>query len=519
MAGKFSPVMRAGVATFTAHDQDPVTVIARLAGMGFEFGPSRPLIRSLLDTFDGRLHGAGLRLELCECDDLELILTGEGSAAAHLTVPSVPRFPDDLPLGPFRSRLTAVTDVRALLPVLRVTATRSAGRRHNHAGKTVATVMMYEQVRSGDHEVAQWMIEVDELAGYAEYATKARNALAQIGLSRLNCDALTIAATAAGVDLRGASRPIVVPLDPAMPAIVGFRAVLAELSDTIVANWPGTVEHVDPEFLHDLRVAVRRTRTILREGKKVLPRALVERAEERLGWLGAVTGPARDLDVHLVNWTTYSNPLTSDVVAALQPVRVRLEQRSRSAHDTLTQVLGSAEAAELMTTAATWWREPAAHDPSGVRGDRPLGSFVAKRIARTHERLVKRGRSIHPDSPPQQVHDLRKDAKRLRYLLESFAGLLNDAPRKAFVRRLKTLQDNLGEHHDAAIHVTALRDISRELHFERASPETMLAIGQLIAQLDQRRIATRDEFADHFVAYDTKATQRALDAALAGARR
>ena len=47
----------------------------------------------------------------------------------------------------------------------------------------------------------------------------------------------------------------------------------------------------------------------------------------------------------------------------------------------------------------------------------------------------------------------------------------------------------------------------------------MLAIGQLIAQVDQRRLATRLEFAEHFAAYDTKATLRDLDAALAGANR
>jgi CHAD domain-containing protein len=97
--------------------------------------------------------------------------------------------------------------------------------------------------------------------------------------------------------------------------------------------------------------------------------------------------------------------------------------------------------------------------------------------------------------------------------------LLHDAPRKAFVRRLKSFQDNLGEHHDAAIHIVALRTISRELDSGRGSPETMLAIGQLIAQIDQRRVATRLEFAEHFAAYDTKATQRDLDAALAGVNR
>jgi CHAD domain-containing protein len=180
-------------------------------------------------------------------------------------------------------------------------------------------------------------------------------------------------------------------------------------------------------------------------------------------------------------------------------------------------VLESAEAAALMTTAAAWWSEPAFDDRSNKDAERPLGKVVTKRIARAHENLVTRGRLIRPDSPAEQIHDLRKDAKRLRYLLECFGGLLDDAPRKAFVRRLKVFQDNLGEHHDAAIHVEALRDISSELHAEQASPSTLVAIGQLIAQVDQRRNATRRGFAEHFAAYDAKATQRDLDAALAGA--
>ena len=96
-----------------------------------------------------------------------------------------------------------------------------------------------------------------------------------------------------------------------------------------MANWPGTIEQLDPEFLHDLRVAVRRTRSVLREGKKVLPPAIVERAEERFGWLGTLTGPARDLDVHLINWATDTDPLTDEVVAALEPVHALLDPAQR----------------------------------------------------------------------------------------------------------------------------------------------------------------------------------------------
>jgi CHAD domain-containing protein len=508
--------MSSGVATFAGDAHDPATAVVPLAGLGFEFGPSATVTRSLLDTFDRRLYDAGLRLELRECGGLELILTGEGTAGAHLVVASVPRFPDDLPPGPFRARLVTVAGVRALLPILRVTATRAAGIRYNRSGKKVATTTIYEHVRADDRDIAQWTIEVDELAGYPKHAIKARDALTEIGLSQLDGDTLTIAAAATGVQLAGPSGPADLPLDTNMPAIAGYRAVLAELADSIAANWQGTLERLDPEFLHDLRVAVRRTRTVLAEGKGVLPPAIVERAEARFGWLGTFTGPARDLDVHLINWTTDTNRLTGNVVAALEPVHVLLEEKCEAAHVVLARALESAEGTELMATAAKWWREPALDEGAGIDAELPLGKIVTQRISRAHARLVKRGRLIRADTPPEQLHDLRKDAKRLRYLLESFAPLLHEIHRKAFVRRLKALQDNLGEHHDAAIHIAALRAMSFELRMARASSETMLAIAQLIEQLDQRRIATRLEFAGHFAAYDTKATRRDLDAALAG---
>ena len=407
--------------------------------------------------------------------------------------------------------------MRALLPTLLVRATQSPGVRRNRAGKIVATATVYEHVRIDDDDRPRWTIEIDDLAGYAKYASRARAALAEMGLSWAKADTFGLAAASAGIRLAGRSEPSGIALDPMMPAVAGFRAVLGELSGIMLANWQGTIDQLDPEFLHDLRVAVRRTRSMVAEGKKVLPPPIIACAEERFGWLGALTGPARDLDVHLINWSTDTGRLVEAVVATLEPVHALLERRSASAHATLASALQSTEATDLLKAAELWWRGPAPDEPSGVEAQKPLAKVVTRRIARAHANLVRRGRSIHPDTSDEQVHDLRKDAKRLRYLLESFGGLLQDAPRKAFVRRLKAFQDNLGEHHDAAIHVAGLREISHDLHVEGASSETMVGIGQLIAQLDERRLATRVAFAEHFAAYDTRSTQRDLDAALAGA--
>ena len=97
---------------------------------------------------------------------------------------------------------------RAGAPPGRYVSPRCALRASGTTGpaRSVATVTMYEHVRSDDHDVARWTIEVDELAGYAKHATKARDALAEIGLSRLDGDTLTVAAAAAGVHLAGAVR-------------------------------------------------------------------------------------------------------------------------------------------------------------------------------------------------------------------------------------------------------------------------------------------------------------------------
>lgn len=509
--------MHATVATFTARDHGPASAVAGLAKMGFELGPSRLVTRTLLDTFDGRLHAAALRLELRESPELELILSGEGAVPAHLTVSSVPRFPNDLPPGPFRTRLAALVDVRALLPRVRVMATQRLATRHDRAGKTVATATLYERLLVEGHDgidLVPWTIEIDELTGYPKPASKARGVLDHLGLTRPGGDTLTIAAAAAAVDLAGFSGSPTVPLNPAMPALEGFRTVLANLADTIVANWQGTVDELDPEFLHDLRVAVRRTRAVLIQGSNVLPAVIAVPARERFTRLGDLTASARDLDVHLIEWDGYTSPLGAEVTAALGPVRALLEQRHEAAHAALAEALRSAEATETIATWRTRLNEPTDDGAQGVQATWPLGKVVSDRIARAQARLVERGRRIRPDTPADQVHDLRKDAKKLRYLLECFGSLLPQVQRRTFVRRLKTFQDNLGEHQDAEVYVAALRSISLELHKSGASPDTMLAIGRLTEQLDQRRIAARSAFAERFAAYDAKATQRALDRAL-----
>ena len=118
-------------------------------------------------------------------------------------------------------------------------------------------------------------------------------------------DAIALMLRAAGVDLKGHHDEPTVPLEPDLPAIEGFRRVLANLMASVDANLPGTIDDIDAEFLHDLRVAVRRSRSVLRHGKRVLPADVRAWSHPDLKHLGDITSPPRDLDVLAEEWDGY----------------------------------------------------------------------------------------------------------------------------------------------------------------------------------------------------------------------
>ncbi|MET0577161.1 MAG: CHAD domain-containing protein, partial [Ilumatobacteraceae bacterium] len=383
-------------------------------------------------------------------------------------------------------------------------------------GKVVAVADLHESVATERGPIDGWFVDVVELAGYGKQAAELGDLVRANGVTEIDGDLVATALAVTGIDPAGYDSDPSVPLDPDIPALEGFRVVLAHLAEAIEANRQGTIDDIDPEFLHEFRVAVRRTRSVLRHGKRVLPE--LPWATEDLRSLGQLTGPPRDLDVYVLEWDRYVAALAPETVAALDPVRRQLEADRDAAHGELAAALRSSATTDLLERWRSWLAEPPAATEGGPHGERPVGAVVTRRIVKAQDRLLQQGRAITPETPADDVHELRKDAKKLRYLLECFGGLLRPGERKAFVKRLKELQDNLGEHQDAAVHVEQLREVAGELP-TGVPATTFVAIGQLIEQLDRRRQAARDEFAERFTRYDSAATHQAFDVMLAGADR
>jgi CHAD domain-containing protein len=302
-----------------------------------------------------------------------------------------------------------------------------------------------------------------------------------------------------------------VPLAYDQRADVAASAVLRRLLGVIGENTEGAISGEDPEHLHQLRIAVRRSRTVQRQFRAVFPPGELPGFRAEFRWLQQATGPARDLDVYLEDLDSLRALLPAAMGRDLDPLVPVLAHSRLSARADMTRALRSLRAANLFDD---WDRlletmvERSPHDrPSAAR---PVGAVAGKRIRKVYKRVVTMGRAIERDSPAEDYHELRKKAKELRYLLELFGvKLFDEEAVTPFVRSLKGLQDLLGRHQDREVQIAMLRSSAEEVATLPGGGAACLAMGALVERLRADEQAARDEFAERFADLSSK-PQRAL---------
>ena len=131
-----------------------------------------------------------------------------------------------------------------------------------------------------------------------------------------------------------------------------------------------------------------------------------------------------------------------------------------------------------------------AETPPGDAGwfaDLPIERVVSQRIWKMYRRVLKAGRTAIVHGEAEAMHELRKDCKKLRYLIEFFRGLYPPRDVKELIRALKELLDNLGQFQDLEVQADKLRAFARD--FDPQEPSTLptvMAIGALVADLLRR---------------------------------
>lgn len=272
-----------------------------------------------------------------------------------------------------------------------------------------------------------------------------------------------------------------VEANPGDPAAHHVRAKLDREIRALLAYEPGTRSGADPEDLHQMRVALRRMRSVLKlSGTLVGAGAEPVRAE--LGWLGQSLGEVRDHDVLIGHLREVIAGFEVRDQAAGRRLVSRFVTERAAAKRRLTRALSSARYSTLLREVSLLTRD---QELPSATSAKPHDLIAG--LAKPHRKLAKAVRALPADPPDDDLHALRIHGKKLRYaaeLAQTSARKKQAARIKVLLKATKDFQTVLGDHQDAVIAAERMRAVLDAVDGE---------VGFVAGRIAERELARRAE--------------------------
>jgi inorganic triphosphatase YgiF len=254
----------------------------------------------------------------------------------------------------------------------------------------------------------------------------------------------------------GEAAPPVVHAEPvALDPMMSVEAALQEIGRACLAHLlhnEAAALAMDPEGVHQMRVAVRRIRSAISAFKKLLPAADRRRVFRELAWLVDILGRARNLDVFGTELLQPARAALSHE-AGIDDLAAALDSERKAAYERVERAILSERHAAGMLRLSHWfeargWRDGPAERSALLTS--PIGELAPRVLDRRWREVRKRSKRFGRLTAPQR-HKLRISAKKLRYTMELLGSLFDQDDLQEFMKRLKRLQDDLGYANDVRV--------------------------------------------------------------------
>src|SRR5262249_36173073 len=284
----------------------------------------------------------------------------------------------------------------------------------------------------------------------------------QAQLERALADQLAVAALPAGPPPRPANgRTGPTPRSPAADVVMAY----AQAQVRALMSYDPLVRRDVPDAVHQMRIATRRLRSLLRSFGLVLRRGELESLGGELRWLGDVLGTARDaevLDAHL-RGALEAMPQELVMGPAGARVRVHFAPAEAAARSAVLEALDSERYLALLDGLDRLLADPPLTAEAGQPAARVLPAAVQRARRRLRRRMLRARGSLARPRRDAALQGARKAAKPAR----SPAGAVSQAfgkPARRFAKRVQKVQSALGEHHDGVVARAAIRELGVQAH-------------------------------------------------------
>jgi CHAD domain-containing protein len=450
------------------------------------------------DTFDWRLYRKGFSLKrrgkylYLSSTAGDILLREIAPAGKHF-------FAWDMREGALRQKIEPITGIRAISEIFFM---KKESRQYTLLNKDRKTVvhLFHEQGQAGSGDSDNSLLPILRIMpvkGYEKAYSNALQIAEQAGLQGMeNGQTLLKRGLATiGREPGDYASGFEVSLEREMTIEQVLNRIGLSLTDTIEQNYHGVLDDIDTEFLHDFRVAIRRTRSFLSQFKKSFPASEIKFFQSELKWLGNITGPVRDLDVYLLMKETYASMIPAELHAGLEQFFVDLKKSREEKFTEMKEGLCSKRYNELISQ----WKSFLEHNGDIKREPGAAGNLchplALKKIRKCFEKILKDGSALDSNSPDEDLHKLRIQGKKLRYLIEFFRSFFDAEEIEFFRKQLKKLQDMLGDFNDVSVQLDMLSQFQQELTGRsKRSIAIAAAIGGLVTHLSKEHEDLRKRF-------------------------
>jgi len=464
---------------------------------------------TIFDTFDWRLfnnslalYGIGSHLVLHHLSENMII------ERAHIR--SFPVFKWDFPDGRLKELLSPIIKVRALLKRAEIASHSTSYRVLNRDEKTVARFVFEEFRLKPDVPTMSTHLTLKQVRGYPGLFRTLANKFNEMGFPTVGEQDIYLNILETANQKPGDYTPkLKIRLDPNMRADEATKILLRFLAKVIKSNVEGIKADLDTEFLHDFRVAIRRTRSALSQIKSVFPEDATDRFRRELAGLGKLSNTLRDLDVYLLHERSYKAMLPDALQEDIKPLFDHLRAKRSEALKDFVSNLNSKRLSRLLREWEAFLNAPATNSPSALNAAVPIINLARKRIYKRYRNVVKLGRLSFENTRGDLLHQLRIECKKLRYLMEFFSSLFPYPKISSLIKQLENLQENLGNFQDVCVQDEYLQTITDELPItDTQTKRTILAIGSLIGTLSQKKQTVRGSFSNIFTDFASASNRK-----------
>ena len=457
----------------------------------------------LLDCFDQSIRKSGKALIF---SNKKLILLQQDGATLNQAADEASMFVTELQDGRVKSALGFVSPMRLILPVASGTSSLHQIRVVDDEQKTHARVNL-QTFQANGVDTLVTLATLQALRGYDKAFDLMRQKIEKLGWNREQDISSLYGRLIAGYQPYNPKPDIAISKDER--AFQAANDIIKAYIEIARLNEAGILADKDTEFLHDYRVSLRKVRSVLSLFKGIYSDEQTQMLKQAFADLMSPTGRLRDLDVYLLDRQHYFELLPESLHDGLAIMFDIFEAERKDELVKLSTHLKSRAYKNRINSLAKNFSEPDSL-PAGANADYSANLYASMLIWKRYRKVCKVARAITPTTDDSEVHDLRIQCKKLRYLMEFFSPMYLAKKIKGLIKALKLLQDNLGLFNDYSVQQDSLQAFLLS-HASKGRKQDLVVtktVGALIAMLYQKQLQERARVISNFEIFDSPTIQQ-----------